>query len=92
MIRSHFIDAINENSSDFTTRLVYADWLEENGDESAAGWRWLCENGKTPNVCYVNNAWWMSSRSRNKSFELPGLVFNPEFPLPRSRSSSESGC
>ena len=27
---------------------VYADWLEEAGDEKAAGVRWLAENGKRP--------------------------------------------
>jgi len=55
-MQQHFTTAINENPSDFTTRLVYADWLKENGDESAAGWRWLCENGKVP----VEWAYWFS--------------------------------
>lgn len=40
-------DAILADPSD-AQLLVWADWLEENGDEACEGVRWLVENGKRP--------------------------------------------
>lgn len=37
-------------AGDWSSCLVYADWLEEQGDPTAAGWRWLAENEKRPRV------------------------------------------
>ena len=36
MTESAFLDALTADPSDYTTRLVYADWLEERGDARAA--------------------------------------------------------
>lgn len=40
-----FQAALDANPADHTTRLVFADWLDERGDIRAAGYRWLgrCE-------------------------------------------------
>lgn len=38
-----FLESIRANPRDDTTRLVYADWLEERGDPRAAYLRVLCE-------------------------------------------------
>lgn len=35
-------------SGDFTTMLVYADWLDERGDPRAAGYRWVAANRLKP--------------------------------------------
>lgn len=43
-----FRDAINNNPSDTTLQLVFADWLEEQGDPRAEGWRVLTEAGRRP--------------------------------------------
>lgn len=39
------LDADPSNSE---ARLIFADWLEEQGDWRAAGYRWMGENGKWP--------------------------------------------
>lgn len=40
---------------------VYADWLEERGDERATGARWLADHGKEP--CPVGQLWrWLPER------------------------------
>jgi uncharacterized protein (TIGR02996 family) len=43
-----FHAALEEQPSASVTRLVFADWLEENGDWRAEGYRWLGKNGKWP--------------------------------------------
>ncbi len=49
--RESFIAALDENPSDQVTRLVFADWLEENGNEEdhrlAQHLRWMVKNGQT---------------------------------------------
>jgi uncharacterized protein (TIGR02996 family) len=35
-MRSAFLDALAQNEDDTTTRLVYADWLDENGEHEEA--------------------------------------------------------
>jgi uncharacterized protein (TIGR02996 family) len=48
MQESDFIDAINADPDDRFTQLVYADWLDEQGDPRAEAWRVLIEAGKRP--------------------------------------------
>lgn len=43
-----FAAALDADPSDSAARLLYADWLEERGDERAAGYRWMAERGKWP--------------------------------------------
>ncbi len=40
---------LDQNPDDHHTRLVFADWLDDRGDERAAGYRALGVNGKRPN-------------------------------------------
>jgi len=70
-----FITAINESPADFELRAVFADWLEERGDETAAGWRWLNAEGRTP--VNISTKWgWRRPYSRfptDKEFILDDL-------------------
>jgi uncharacterized protein (TIGR02996 family) len=44
-----FCTALDENPGDWTTRLVYADWLEEDGEpDLAAAQRWMVGRQKYP--------------------------------------------
>lgn len=44
-----FLKAIQASPNDMLPRLVFADWLEEQGDTAgAAGQRWLAKHGKRP--------------------------------------------
>jgi uncharacterized protein (TIGR02996 family) len=45
---SVFHAALDDDPTNSGTRLVFADWLEEQGDPRAAGYRWMGENGKRP--------------------------------------------
>lgn len=47
-IEQSFAVAINANPDDRVTQLVYADWLDEQGDPRAEAWRVLIEAGKRP--------------------------------------------
>ena len=48
-MQRNFEDMLDEDSSDFGTRGVYADWLEEDGQvELAAAHRWLVNNQYYP--------------------------------------------
>ncbi len=71
------IDAINDNPSDFETRAVYVDWLEERGDPSAAGWRVLNETGRVPYLS-TNGRWtfWME---HSTGFHVPPPAVIPSF-------------
>src|SRR5712692_270029 len=40
--------ALENDPSRSDTRLVFADWLEEQGDARAAGYRWMGIHGKWP--------------------------------------------
>lgn len=51
-------DAILENPSD-AQLLVWADWLEENGDEACEGVRWLVETEKRPHNYLTFFGWWL---------------------------------
>ena len=48
MLRDQFEKEIEENPHDHFVKLAYADWLEEEGDPSCHGWRWLGLNEKVP--------------------------------------------
>lgn len=44
---NHFESRLDENPADWDTRRVYADWLEERGDDRlAAAQRWMAANEK----------------------------------------------
>ena len=45
-----FQAALDENPADHTTRLVFADWLQERGDPRAEGYRALATLRKVPGI------------------------------------------
>jgi uncharacterized protein (TIGR02996 family) len=57
--------ALDADPSNHATRLVFADWLEEQGDWRAEGYRWMGANEKWPcppersksNGWYSENRW-----------------------------------
>lgn len=52
-----FLADISEHPADPTPRLVYADWLEENGrHEMAHAMRWMARRGKRPHNRTVYNS------------------------------------
>ncbi len=58
---------LDEDPTDWQTRLVFADWLQEHNDERAAGYRALGERRKTP--LYVNEdyrTWWYCVMARER--------------------------
>ena len=51
--RDQFEAALDANPADWTTRRVYADWLEENGDgDLANAQRWMAEVKVCPTITY----------------------------------------
>lgn len=77
-IQSQFVAAINDRPRDMDLRMVYADWLEERGDEYAFAWRWLVENFRTPlNWGETGAIWWCTMESTRSvhAHELPEEMF-----------------
>lgn len=56
---------------DHTTRLVFADWLEEQGDDRANGYRALAVNGRIPHRCMQNDWLWATNNAVGKHHVLP---------------------
>ena len=55
--RKTFLDALNKNEDDITTRLVYADWLDEQGehDEADRMRKWPAAKAWLVKFCEENN-------------------------------------
>ena len=66
--REAFVDAINADPTDFETRRVYADWLEERGDPAAAGWRVLNATGRVPDYRMHDDEKYWTFWSRPSSY------------------------
>lgn len=47
-----FLNAIAENPTEDEPKLIYADWLEEQGDFEAEAWRWIVDMGIFPVTGY----------------------------------------
>lgn len=43
-----FLAALDADPADYTTMLVYADWLKERDDPRELGYRWMVKSGRTP--------------------------------------------
>lgn len=71
---SALVAAINEDPADFETRRVYADWLEERGDPSAAGWRILNETGRVPELRMPKYWTFWSRRASWGPHWLPSVI------------------
>ncbi len=59
-----FETALDDNPSDWDTRLVYADWLEENGfADYACAQRWMGRKKRRPVLGTGSwNWWWLSTK------------------------------
>lgn len=83
-----FIEAINADPADMHTREVYADWLEERGDPSAAGWRILNETGRVPELSMRDSKYWTfwSRRASWGPHGLPSVIETAGFihPMPEA--------
>lgn len=65
---------LDENPGDHTTRLVFADWLDERGDPRAAGYRALGDQRRV----VANRALWWSFVTRNNSWAWSGAFKDGE--------------
>lgn len=63
MVEQAFIDAINANPGDLTLQLVYADWLDEQGDPRGKAWRVLIEERHWPMRKKHGGWWWPHEKS-----------------------------
>jgi uncharacterized protein (TIGR02996 family) len=74
MTESHFESILDQNPSDWDTRLLYADWLEEQGQHIRAnGQRWQAKWEKCPEYLTNTGAWgWAYYVYRD------GLLYHPE--------------
>lgn len=77
-----FQAALEEDPTSSATRLVFADWLEEQGDPRAAGYRWMGNNGKYPkeatSLLFIGESWdwWRESAYAIGPSVLPAAVFD----------------
>jgi len=61
----------------FGTCAVFADWLEEQGDWRAAGYRWISQYRKVPRCAVSTWEWWRFGESGSATTEdLPTAVWN----------------
>jgi hypothetical protein len=68
---------------------VFADWLEEQGDSRAAGYRWLCRHGKLPRRSNNSWEWWQyGDRVDSAPEDLPAAIWDR---LPGMRDRQVSG-
>lgn len=75
-----FIAAIIASPDDHTPKLMFADWLDEDGqDKLAAAYRWCGEKRKHPTFYPIYNEWSWFNKSRNpldSPAMLPGFLFD----------------
>ena len=58
MTRAAFEEMLDAKPADWTTRIIFADWLEEQGDHVAArGQRWMVRHRKKPYWDYFRKTW-----------------------------------
>ena len=75
--RHDFERQLDDNPSDWVLRLIYADWLEEQGDNFAEAQRWMAENKKCPEyrgAAAGEWAWW------DARYSLPALIDEHDLP------------
>ena len=62
MSRDDFLNLIDHYPMDHQSKLVFADWLEEQGDERYKIWYWMYEMERLPNRysrSYNSFDWWL---------------------------------
>jgi uncharacterized protein (TIGR02996 family) len=85
-----FLGDIAADPGNAAVRLIYADWLQEQGreDESYA-WRWATARGKYPYVSpkgksiYWDSGIWIGDREYGSLHSLPRFIFEALLPEPR---------
>src|SRR5207249_3434931 len=55
----------------FDTCAVFADWLEEQGDWRAGGYRWISQNRKMPRQGFMTWDWWRFGDTWRTAEHLP---------------------
>lgn len=77
-VRDHFESLLDQNPADWTTRIIYADWLEENGEPVlAAGQRWQAINKVYPfKSSDIPPVWvWFKSDYKDRFADIGSLIF-----------------
>lgn len=81
MNEQQFIEHLDKYPDDWTTRLVYADWLEDNSDPYfAVAQRWLVVNKRYPNRSEVEGKvywrWYSEQYKPNGTYTIPGFIWD----------------
>lgn len=77
MIESDFADAINADPDDRDMQLIYADWLDDQGDPRGEAWRVLVEAGKFPVGCGDGFEWFRGTTDHDYLLDLPIIEPSP---------------
>lgn len=59
---------INRNPRNWTARLIFADWLQEQGDPRAAGYRFMAERKLLPERWHVSKKWYWNETITGPSY------------------------
>jgi uncharacterized protein (TIGR02996 family) len=94
-----FQAALDANPGDHHTRLVFADWLEERGDERAEGYRYFGRYKRRPKSEKCDGSFWQWWRERyhraaDRSAFLPPSKFGTRARLRQTprRTARRSAC
>jgi uncharacterized protein (TIGR02996 family) len=86
-MHQRFADAINQDPDNRDLQLIYADWLDGQGDPRAEGWRVLIEKGRISEFwvdCWSNWNWQADAFQgfpyREWKQFWDDLVFQTDFP------------
>lgn len=89
-----FWDALEKNPKDGCLELVFADWLEEQGDRRAAGVRYLGENGLRPERKRLSDGttvfvWWSRFPGFRDGFACIDPILRARISLRRDKFPSK---
>jgi hypothetical protein len=77
------------NAADSGARLLWAEWLEERGDERGVGYRWLAETDKHPYLAHSTWDWWSEHSVNSNAIRLPHELW---LKLPTAPASGFPRC
>lgn len=79
---------LDENPNDWQTRIVFADWLEDRGDERATGYRFMGMRRLRPHSYHITKRWSWGNTETGRSAggtlkacwwrKLPYTIYTPE--------------
>lgn len=75
-----FQAVLDADPTDQTARVIFADWLQERGDERAEGYRKLAETGRNP-VTWNFVTWYAERHHPNRLESRPSALPNKWFDL-----------